>query len=1494
MKKIKYIFFFFAVFVFTHTTVAQVNPIKEFSNDTTKFLVDVKTMFEVTIMDKDAIREFADYMKDLGFAWHSPKCNDKLKKSIISVSNLMIKKKVRIQPEFKSYFSSVINFMNSNQSEDNFLTWQECINKILNGKSIRNFSDYLEMSQNLFASNSFYNSSVIRYSTNNNRYIFEYDSVPKVIFPNLNLRIANNQNDTGIVYNTKGVYYPYKGLFIGEGGKVYWTRSGIAENVIWAELKKYQISLKTSGFSADSVVFYNKKYFQNPLIGVLTEKIVSEKEGNITYPRFDSYSKRMSIPDIAKGVDFDGGYSQRGPRVMGSGNKDEDAKLFFHREGKVFCIVGAKLIGITQDKLSAESANIKFYFDKDSITHPSVNMKFTTADRKLSLVRTNNGVSKSPFINTFHKIDMYFEELTWKIDDPKIDLGMLVGNSQEDALFESANYFRTNRYDGLQGMDQINPLIAVRDFVKKNGDKKDFRGDEYAKYLKFSPNDVRPNLVRLSTMGFLTYNAEDDIVHINDKLFKYIAMRAGKIDYDVLQFPSVIRGASNAVVNLLNYDMTIMGVRQISVSDSQNVVIYPAEQKVILKKNSDFIFAGIVHAGRFDFFGKEFSFDYEKFIVNLKNVDSLRMMVTSKEPDAYGEFPLVKVRTVIEHINGDLEIDNPANKSGRKPFPQYPIFNSFKDSYTYYDKKSIQNGRYNKDKFYFHLQPFTIDSLDNFSNEGLNFKGDMVSADIFPTFKESLTLQPDYSLGFVTQTPADGYPMYGGKGTYNASIKLSNQGFHGDGTLKYITSVSTSKDFLFFPDSTNCIAQSYDVTQQKIKPEFPQLHGEDAKVHWVPGKDIMNVWNNKDKKFLDYNGQAEFNGRLSLTPKQLFGSGTADFSNAKLNAKLVKFKSNSFDSDTSNFSLKSSDIAALAFKTENVNSHIDFDKRMGEFVSNGKGSVVSFPVNQYICFMDNFKWFMDDSQIELGSNKKPNANAANEDLDLVGPEFISVHPKQDSLRFQSPSAKFDLKRYVITAKGVKYINVADARIYPEKGDVIIDKDAVMRTFTNAKLLANSITKYHNLYNCTVNVFARKNYAGSGFYDYIDEIKTKQTFYFSNVSVDTTFQTFAETTIPDSSKFRLSPNFEYKGKVKLKATNNFLVFDGSARISHDCANLPKTWFKFESEINPNNIYIPISKNPVDVSGKPIAASMMVTTDSTHFYSAFLSAKEANNDSYVLQADGFLFFDKSSREYRISNKEKLVERSLPGNYLSFNTTQCKVYGEGKINLGGDFGQVKIESFGSAVHLLIPDSTNFDLLMSFDFFFDDGAIGKMSDAIVSNADLKPTDFSRPVYEKGMREMIGKEQADKLLSELNLYGSFKKFPDELKKTIVVTDVKMKWNKDTRSYTSTGKIGVGNIYKTQVNKLVDGRIEIIKKRGGDILNIYLELDANNWYYFNYTRGTMLAVSSNEAFNTILKELKPDKRQKDGDKDKKEGNYNYNICSPAKKTQFLRKTQSAE
>jgi hypothetical protein len=81
--------------------------------------------------------------------------------------------------------------------------------------------------------------------------------------------------------------------------------------------------------------------------------------------------------------------------------------------------------------------------------------------------------------------------------------------------------------------------------------------------------------------------------------------------------------------------------------------------------------------------------------------------------------------------------------------PTFPQFQSFKESYTYYDKKSIFKGVYNRDKFYYKLDPFTMDSLDNFRNEGLIFEGEFSSAGIFPTFREQLTLQKDYSLGFI-------------------------------------------------------------------------------------------------------------------------------------------------------------------------------------------------------------------------------------------------------------------------------------------------------------------------------------------------------------------------------------------------------------------------------------------------------------------------------------------------------------------------------------------------------------------------------------------------------------------------------------------------------------------------------------------------------------------------------------------------------------------------
>src|SRR5690606_17878242 len=115
---------------------------------------------------------------------------------------------------------------------------------------------------------------------------------------------------------------------------------------------------------------------------------------------------------------------------------------------------------------------------------------------------------------------------------------------------------------------------------------------------------------------------------------------------------------------------------------------------------------------------------------------------------------------------------------------------------------------------------------------------------------------------------------------------------------------------------------------------------------------------------------------------------------------------------------------------------------------------------------------------------------------------------------------------------------------------------------------------------------------------------------------------------------------------------------------------------------------------------------------------------------------------------------------------------------------------------------------------------------------------------------------------------------------------VKLKYNKRARAYISTGPIGLGNILKTEIFRYLGERsiIQIKKQRGGDVLDVYLEADANTWYYFTYYRGTMLAVSSNAQFNQELAELKPKAKKMNVEKGP---SYRFDLTNKRKKEQFL-------
>jgi hypothetical protein len=959
----------------------------------------------------------------------------------------------------------------------------------------------------------------------------------------------------------------------------------------------------------------------------------------------------------------------------------------------------------------------------------------------------------------------------------------------------------------------------------------------------------------------------------------------GRADYDVIQFFSNVGGTdNNAELSLLNWDLRMNGVERIFLSDSQNVVIYPKNQELLIHKNRNFDFAGRIMAGRFEFFGKKFDFDYDKFKLNLVNVDSLRLRVEGGELDEYGKKPLIKVKTVIENIIGDLLIDHPYNKSGVKSLAQYPIFNSVKNSYSFYQKGSILNNVYNRSNFYFQLNPYVVDSLDNFSNEGLVFKGNFVSAGIFPDLREDLRLQEDYSLGFKRETEEEGLPIYQSKGVFISKLQMSHKGLRGDGEIKYLTTSAKSNDFVFFPDSVNAFCRSLTVqAAQQGNVEFPDVEAADVKLHWEPYNPNKFEVAQTTQAIVMYSGESKLKGKIAIGEAGMTGAGTLEFASAEVASNKFRFRKEDFKSDTASFAftardeVKNDGTKEVAIKTDNVKADVSFKNRQGQFKSNSAESYIEFPVNKYIAYMDELRWYMDKDEVDMNSSMN--------EIDLIGSRFVSIRPDQDSITFVAPKAKYAMSDRTIRTDGVKLIRVADATIYPADEKINIERNAVMTTLTKSRLNANNDLKYHDIYDASIDITAKRKYTASGSYDYEDELGKVQTIFFSKIGQDTSGNSVGNGEIAETQNFTLSSNFEFKGKVNLYAPEKNLIFDGGVRIFHACASLNKNWLKFKAPIDPANILIPVDSIPRSLDNEKLMAGLVLVKDSTHVYPVFMSKKEKTGDQEILNSRGFLRFNKTAQEFQLSTKEKFENPELADDYVAMKQANCDVSGEGNLSFGLDLGQVKLQTFGTASHSIATDETKFKATIAMDFFFAPELWKMVEDGIAAASGLQAADVGSLDYKKALIGLIGKEPADRVLKDLASTGTIKRFPDELNKSIVFSNVELKWNTETRSYVSEGWLSISNIGKTPINKVIKGKIELVKKRGGDILNFYIELESQKWYFFNYTRNIMSVIAGEETFNKAVRELDAKKRSVDGESGKPP--YQFMIGIEKRKRDFL-------
>ena len=1406
---------------------------------------------------------------------------------IIAVSQDLIKRNARSHPHFTHYLRCMVSFKTSNQSAENIANWEKGLDLLLVKKrsSLQTMDRFLVFTYQLIDSSSLYRSGSVDWKATSGDYRIVADTAVKVLFQRTNL-VCYAKRDSMHLFETSGEYYPVTAIWKGSGGLVTWERAGFERSGVNAIVSNYEINMTRAEYTAEEVVFTNKFYFDQSLKGVLTDRVkLNKTPEDADYPQFDSYQKNFKINDLYKDIDFEGGLSMQGSKLVGTGNRMEQAKVYIYRKDTLVIIARSDYFAFKADRINAPNSEIVIKLKNDSIFHPGITLGFLVPGRELSLYRTDNFASRSPYFNSYHNIDMSFDQLVWKMNEPVMRFTALMGSSIGNANFESVNFFNNEQYLSMQLMDDNHPLISIRSFSKYMGTE-EFLADDFARYLKKPVAQVKQLLMRMAVQGFLFYDNETGMATIRSRLHDYLAASVARIDYDVISIPSRTNApVENAIFDLQNYNLTINGIPEIFVSDSQNVVIYPFDARIVMKKNRNFQFDGIVEAGLFSFAGKNFFFDYDTFKIAMPKIDSMQIRYLTGEIDNRGYGRVESAQNLIEDLTGELYVDRSDNKSGRKSYPAYPVFRSNESGFVYYDQKNIKNGVYSRDKFYFRINPFEMDSLDIFNRQSMQFDGELASAGIFPVIQETLKLQPDKSLGFIHNTTDSGLMVYGGKGHFTNDISLSNKGLNGSGTLQYLTSVTVSDEIEFYPDSLNAVYKDFTIVRKTSGTQFPGVTSKENRIHWMPYNDELYAYR-LDNNFSMFNDSSTLNGDLKLQPTGLSGGGKITMEGAELNSGLFTFGANEIFSDTADFFLKSLHTDGFTVLTENMNSHINFNIHRGYFKSNEDFTLVSFPENKYVSYLDNFEWDMDRKELAMGSviNIPPGIEIAEEGL--RGPRYISIDPAQDSLSFISPMAYYDYDSNLIKATLVKYIDIADARIYPDNERITVQPDARLRTLYEAGVKANRTTQYYLMHGATITISARNKYTGSAYYTYIDELEQAQVIYFSSLGVDNNFQTIGSGVIDAVEEFTLSPNYSYQGRFFMEAARPLLTFEGGALIEHNCDMLNPRWVNFRSEIDPKNILIPMSDPLIDIDRNKIFNGLYMYYDSVHVYPAFLTGRKNYSDVPVLTSAGFLHYDSQSQQYNIASQQKLSDLNTPGNLVSLHRENCTLYGEGQINLGAKLGQVKLMSVGNATHNTIANITEMNVLLGLDFYIAENIINIMASEVDSMPNLPAVDLNSAFYQKSIIELIGKEKYDAMRSELSLFGTLKESPAALKHTILLNELKLKWNNESNSWVSDGKIGIASINNTQINKRVDGLIELQIKRSGDIFDMYLQLDRRTWYYFGYTRGVMQMLSSNGAFLDRMMKLKPTERRL---KVSSGESYIYMVSTDVKKNTFLRR-----
>ncbi len=1326
-------------------------------------------------------------------------------------------------------------------------------------------------------------------------------------------------DDSMILYNTSGTYNFLTQTLTGTDGRVDWIKVGLSSEDVYAEVLSYSLDVNKGTFEADSVRFFYKSLIKEPLYGYFIDRNIGIRDSaSSQYPYFESYSGKVIIEDWIPNVKYQGGFTLKGTTIIGSAydptkhvpmgdgelpgevmeanleeweQSNRNARIDIKGTDRYVLKMVGETFDLSQEEVTGvNAATTIFTSDGDSISHPGLDLSYSVDNRLIVLKKPSRGAySHRPYSSSYHDFYFYFETLIWDVETDSVRFTSLLNKENKMSAIESFDYFKESRFNQAKHVLRFNPVGAIYRFALQYKDypitPENIIKSFDKKYNMDSQLEAfRQSLPSLESAGYITYDKDRDVIIPQPKLFKWTLAARGKKDYDALQIISRVDTGDHAYINLKSQELIVRGVPYFAFSDSQYVVVQPLKNEVFVGKDRSLRFGGNIAAGKLNLYANKeqnFTFDYETFKIICDSVDAIKFQVVRNPPQEYELSPLEQAlsNTVFENVSGTIHIDDPNNKSGKESTSLYPVFDSYQNSYIYWDKPEIQNGVYHRDSMYFAVYPFVLDSLDTFKEQGLLFAGEFFSSEIFPIIEDTLTVMPDFTLGFHVESPEEGYNIFDYKGKFYNELILDGSGLHGRGKLEHGGLFVNSDSIIFQFDSVMAYVDSFQLDQGYHNGSyFPQLEGMQAYYTWYPKTDqvVFSTVEVEDDSTEPapinvFNGEAEFFGELKITEDGLIGNGKLRLSEVEVNGENIVMKERDFEAVGASFVIIDTlDPDIAYFEARDVNVKYDVDRHEASFAPKSDRIVPSsFDQQQYLTSLNIGEYSREERELQLEGGS-----------DQAGDNYFQwMDANSDTLMFFAQQALYRLDEKEIDISGVPNLVVADAIITPKDLVLSIMENGLIDTLKDATIEADKIQKDHYLYEATISIASATSYTGSAKYDYIEVEGNRQFIDFENIEVINNQTTYAIGKVGSDEDFYLTDRILFEGTAELNAKNRFLRFDGEVKIESDNPVFEEEWFPFErTTVNPDSVFIPIDTYMTNDDGDEVISGLMYVPPLGEFYSSFLQPKIDAEDPELLLASGGLTVDRKTKAFRIGPEDKIKNRTYRGATVTFDDKNNIITSKGYLDFPFNFPNktVSVDMVGAWAENIGDASINTDLVLGINMdVIPEGPLGELvSNFHFFTVNRKDIDFlSRPLLEniselldKGKRDDNATNDFVDHVHDALIYTDID-LASRLPYTFLISNVDFDFDPDQGSLYSNGPIGLIGIGGKPVNKMIKARILYqigedppFKDRQPDKITLYLEVDEYNWAYFHFEGDVVRTVAPYDNYNVpILEESEKQK-----------------------------------